>query len=198
MDTTTNGGAGQIFQTDWTGDGTGDGSLVSSGGVGDVLPGTNIGSFGRGVTASNINSKINNFNSNFAGNATPAGQALITAGLFTLTELQQLQGVMQQIPTAPANEAGMGWLKDFDLSLSWAYKVKDRVELRPGVSFYNLFNFANFNGPNNPLSGFLDGSSGSVNGTPGREPNANRLGLGSGVFGLGAPRVTEFTLKLTF
>jgi hypothetical protein len=191
-------GSGGIFQTDVTGDGTGDGSLVSSGGVGDVLPGTNIGAFGRSVTASNINSKISNFNNNFAGNPTPAGQALINAGLFTLGELQSLQGVMQQIPAAPANQASMGWLKDFDLSLSWAYKVKDRVELRPGVSFYNLFNFANFNGPNNPLSGFLDGSSGSVNGTPGREPNANRLGLGSGVFGLGAPRVAEFTLKLTF
>jgi len=191
-------GSAGIFQTDWTGDGTGDGSLVSSGGTGDVLPGTNIGSFGRSVTAQNINNKINNFNTNFAGNPTPAGQALINANLFTLGQLQSLQGVMQQLPSAPPNEAGMGWLKDFDLSLSWAYKVKERVELRPGVSFYNLFNFANFNGPNNPLSGFLDGSSGSVNGTSGVQPNANRLGLGSGVFGLGAPRVSEFTLKLTF
>ncbi len=195
--------AGGIFVTDWTGDGTGDGSSVSSGGVGDVLPGTNIGSFGRSVSASNINSKIQNFNQNFADKATPAGQALIDAGLMSLSQLTLLGGVMQPISLAPSNEAAMGWLKDFDLSLSWALKYKDRVELRPGVSFFNLFNFANFNGSNNPLSGFLNPlsippSPGAVNTTPGRQPNGNRLGLGSGVFGLGAPRVTEFTIKLSF
>src|SRR5258708_34825043 len=97
----------------------------------------------------------------------------------------------------------MGWMKDFDLSLSWAFKYKEHFELRPGVSFFNLFNFANFNGPNNPLSGFLNPlsntpSPGAVNTPPGRQPNGNRLGLGSGVFGLEAPRVTEFTIKLSF
>jgi hypothetical protein len=194
---------GGIFVTDWTGDGTGDGSSVSSNGVGDVLPGTNIGSFGRSVNASNINNRISNFNTNFAGQATPAGQALINAGLFTLGQLNALGGVMQPISPAPSNQANMGWLKDFDLTLSWAHKFAERVELRPGVSFFNLFNFANFNGPNNTLSGFLNPQSvlpspGAVNTTPGRQPNGNRLGLGSGVFGLGAPRVTEFTLKLTF
>ena len=39
---------------------------------------------------------------------------------------------------------------------------------------------------------------GSANGTPGRQPDSLRVGLGSGVFGLGAPRVIEFSLKLTF
>jgi len=195
--------AGGIFVTDWTGDGTGDGSSVSSGGVGDVLPGTNIGSFGRGVGASNINNKIQNFNQNFAGKVTPAGQALIDNNLMTAAQLFSLGGVMQPISLAPPNEAGMGWMKDFDLSLSWAFKYKEHFELRPGVSFFNLFNFANFDAPNNPLSGFLNPQSvtpspGAVNTTPGRQPNGNRLGLGSGVFGLGAPRVTEFTIKLSF
>ncbi len=189
--------AGTLFVSDVTGDGT-DGSLISSGGVGDVLPGTNIGSLGRTVKAGNINTIIANYNNNFAGKQTPAGQALINAGLFNLSQLQQIGAVMPQVAPAPINQAGMGWLKDFDLSLSWAYKLKESVELRPGVSLYNVFNFANFNGPNNPLSGVPDGTSGSVNGTAGRQPEANRLGLGSGVFGLGAPRVTEFTLKLTF
>ena len=45
------GNAGGIFQTDVTGDGTGDGSFASNGALGDVLPGTNVGSFGHGVTA---------------------------------------------------------------------------------------------------------------------------------------------------
>jgi hypothetical protein len=37
-----------------------------------------------------------------------------------------------------------------------------------------------------------------VNGTAGEQPNNLRVGLGSGVFGLGAPRVLEFSLKFSF
>lgn len=64
-------------------------------------------------------------------------------------------------------------------------------------------NFANFDGPGNPLSGALSqlGATpvpGSLNGTSGEQPSSNRLGLGSGVFALGSPRVMEFSLKLNF
>jgi len=190
--------AGGIFQTDLTGDGTGDGSFASNGGLGDVLPGTNIGAFGRSVNASNINNVIQNYNQNDAGKATPAGQTLINNGLFTLTQLQQLGGVQQPVPLAPPNEANMAWLKAFDLSLSWKYKLMERVEFQPGVSFFNLMNFANFDGPNLPLSGVLNATSGTVNGTTGQQPSAYRLGLGSGVFSLGSPRVIEFSLKASF
>jgi hypothetical protein len=44
----------------------------------------------------------------------------------------------------------------------------------------------------------LTGTPGSVNGTAGEQPNGNRLGLGSGVFALGSPRVLEFSLKASF
>jgi len=192
------GNAGGIFQTDLTGDGTGDGSFASSGGGGDVLPGTNIGAFGRTVKASNINDVIQTYNQNFANQPTPAGQTLLNNGLFTLGQLQSLGGVQQPIPLAPTNEADMAWLKAFDVSLNWIYKVKDRVEVSPGVSFFNLMNFANFDGPTNPLSGSLSGTPGAVNGTSGQQPNSNRLGLGSGVFALGSPRVMEFSLKVSF
>jgi len=194
----TSGNAGGIFQTDLTGDGTGDGSFASNGGTGDVLPGTNIGAFGRSVKAGDINDVISSYNQNFAGRPTPAGQTLINNGLFTLAELQALGGVQQQVPLAPANEAGMAWLKAFDLSLNWKYRLKERVDFEPGVSFFNVMNFANFDGPNLPLTGVLSGTSGSVNGTPGEQPNAYRLGLGSGVFSLGSPRVIEFSLKVSF
>ncbi len=192
------GNAGGIFQTDVTGDGTGDGSFASNGSLGDVLPGTNVGSFGHGVDRDNINNVITNYNHNFAGQPTPAGQTLINSGLFTLGQLQSLQGVQQVIPAAPYDEAGMGWLRAFDVSLNWIYKFKERFQVEPGVSFFNVMNLSNFDGPNNPLSGVLDGSPGSVNGTSGEQPSSNRLGLGSGVFALGSPRLIELSLKLSF
>ena len=197
---------GGLFQTDLTGDGTGDGTFGSNGGAGDLLPGTNIGDFGRPFGVSGLNQRISNFNSNVVGQPTPAGQVLINNDLFTLDQLRSLGGVVDEtavlgtptLPLAPAGAIGQAWLKTFDLSLSWAYKFKERVELRPGVSFFNLFNFANFDGPAAPFSNILDGTPGSPNGTTTPQPNDLRLGLGSGVNALGSPRVIEFSLKLTF
>jgi hypothetical protein len=193
------GNPGGIFLTDITGDGTGDGSFGSNGGYGDVLPGTGIGSFGRSIKANNINTVIQNYNNSIAaGVPTPAGQTLINNGLFTLSQLVGLGGVQQPVPLAPTNEANMGWLHAMDLSLNWIYKFRENVELQPGISFYNVMNFANFDGPASPLSGVLSGTPGTINGTPGEQPASNRLGLGSGVFALGSPRAIEFTLKLSF
>ena len=207
------GAPGGIFQTDITGDGTGDGTVASNGGLGDLLPGTKLGSFGRDVSPGDLNKLINNFNTNFVGTATPAGQALISANLFNLTQLQSLQGVIggnmngsgiiQGLQPAPAGVIGQSWLKTFDLGLNWGYKVRERVEIRPGITLYNLFNFSNFDGPAVPFSSVLDGTVGSPNGTTraglhGVDGNSLRLGLGSGVNALGAPRVVEFELKLIF
>ena len=192
------GNAGGIFQADLTGDGTGDGTFGSNGGVGDLLPGTNIGAFGRDFGVSGLNQRITAFNSNVAGTATPSGQVLISNGLFTLPQLQALGGVVQPLALAPPNAVGQAWLKTLDLSLSWAYKIKERFEVRPGVSFFNVFNFANFDGPAIPFSNVLDGSPGSPNGTTNPQPNALRLGLGSGVNAQGAPRAIEFSLKVKF
>jgi hypothetical protein len=196
----TTGLPGGIFVTDVNGDGTGDGALVngSNGAVGSILPGTNLGSFGRGVNPSNINQVIQTYNQNFAGKPTPAGNALIAKGLMTQADLTGLGGVMPLVSPAPGNEAGDQWLRALDLSMNWTYKIKERFELQPGIAFYNVLNFANFDSPKNTLSGILNGSVGSVNGTPGEQPNSLRAGLGSGVFGVGSPRVSEFTLKLTF
>jgi hypothetical protein len=93
--------------------------------------------------------------------------------------------------------------------MNWTYKVKERVELQPGVSFFNVMNFANFDAPKNTLSGVLSLAGqpglaaqtavvGTANGTSGQQPNNLRVGLGSGVFGLGSPRVLEFSLKINF
>jgi Carboxypeptidase regulatory-like domain len=213
----TSGTAGGIFISDLTGDGTGDGTIGSNGGLGDLLPGTNIGSFGRDVKVGDLGKLINNYNQNDVGQATPAGKVLIQQGLFTLAQLQQLGGVIGGTPgtpgpgglpfaplqTPPAGAIGQAWLKTFDVGLNWAYKVKERFEIRPGVTFYNVFNLSNFDGPAAPFSSILDGSVGSPNGTTsaaihGLAGDSLRLGLGSGVNALGSPRVVEFELKFNF
>jgi hypothetical protein len=192
------GNPGGIFVTDLTGDGTGDGSFASNGGLGDVLPGTNLGSFARGVNPTNLNAVIQDYNQKFAGQPTPAGQVLIQNGLFTQNQLFLLGAVQPLVQPAPGNEANMGWLKALDVNLNWKYKIKERVSVEPGVTFFNVMNLSNFDSPGNPLSGVLNGLPGSVNGTQGEQPNSNRIGLGSGVFGLGSPRVIEFSLKASF
>ncbi len=65
-----NRGANGIFSSDFNGDGgTGGGSPR-----GDVLPGTNIGDFGRRIgSISELNEALANYNSNFAGQLTPHG-----------------------------------------------------------------------------------------------------------------------------
>jgi hypothetical protein len=129
--------------------------------------------------------------------------------LFNANQLTQLGAVMPTVNSAPPDEANNGWLRDLDVSLNWTYKVWEHVELQPGVSFFNLPNFSNFDAPKNSLSGVLSLAGqtglpaqtpvvGTVNGTPGEQPASLRLGLGSGVFGVGAPRVVEFNLKLNF
>ncbi len=202
---------GGMFVTGINGDGTGDGyeSNGTNGPLGSVLPGTNLGSYGRGVNGSNINNAIANYNATYAGKPTPSGQVLINQFGFTQQELTQLGAVMPVVNQAPADQANNGWLRDFDTTLGWNYKVKERVTLEPTVSFFNLMNFSNFDPAKFTLSGVLSeaaqpglagGASapGTVTSTPGLQPNSLRVGLGSGVFGLGAPRVLEFALKLTF
>ena len=208
------GAPGGIFQTDVTGDGTGDGATANNRGLGDLLPGTNVGGFGRSFGTSGLNNLITNYNTNLVGQATPAGQVLISNGLFTLGQLQALGGVIggstptATLPYGPLQLAPPGaieqtWLRTFDMNMSSGYKIKERFEIRPGVSFFNVFNFSNFDGPAVPFSPTLNGQVGSPNGTTsalehGEAGNFLRLGLGSGVNALGAPRAIEWELKLSF
>jgi hypothetical protein len=171
-----------------------------------------VGSFGHGTNQNNINKAISRYNLVDAFQPTPAGQVLVNSGLFgaspqqSLANLQALGAVQQPVQPAPADEAGMGWLRAFDVSVNWIYKYKERFTVQPGVSFFNVMNFANFDGPGNPLSGALSAVvpggpnyvPGTLNGTSGQQPSSNRLGLGSGVFALGSPRVMEFSLKFSF
>lgn len=184
----TGNGPGEIFRTDFTGDGT----------VQDILPGTAVGTFGRDVFANGLNAVLTNFNNTVAGNPTPAGQVLISNGLFTAAQLKALGGVAPTVPLAPPGQVNLSWLRAYDLKVGWAYKFRERLTVEPSVGFFNVFNFANFDLPSSSLTGQLTGGAGSINGTKYVDQTAQRVGVGTGVFGLGSPRVIEFGLKLTF
>jgi hypothetical protein len=197
-----------IFQYDTTGDG--------QTGIAPV-PGSNVGSFGRGISPGDLNNFLASYSSKYGNQLTPAGQALVTAGLFSATQLQQLCAITPslnpinncataypglQLQPAPTGELGNAAFFTFDLRLGWAIKPVHHWEtfsIEPQVAFYNLFNHKNYNGPQQLLSGVLDGSPGSVNGTTTvNRPINLETGLGSGVFAIGAPRSIEFGVKVSF
>ena len=200
----TNLGPGEIFRTDFTGDGT----------TQDPLPGTHVGNFDRGINAASINKVITNYNNTVAGQATPAGQVLIQNNLFTLAQLQQMgDGVAPYVcqappvvdnpqlcspPSSPGSEVNLSWLRALDMKFSWRHTFYERVTVEPSAGFYNLANFSNFDLPGNALSGLLTGGSGNINGTTPSGHNTNRVGVGTGVYALGSPRQLEFGLQVSF
>jgi carboxypeptidase family protein len=185
-------GAAEIFLSDFDGDGV----------TADPLPGTNRGAFGRSVKDGKaLNALIGAFNQQVSsGTLTPAGQTLVTAGLFTQSQLRMLGAVYNgggNVDLAPANQVGLDSFINTDVRLAWAYKLRERVEIQPMVEVFNLFNIANFDTPGNRLTGTLDASPGSINGTsPGQR--SNRYGLGSGSFAPGIPRAFQFGIRVGF
>jgi hypothetical protein len=189
-----NGSLGQIFQTDFTGGGTGS----------QPLPGTTNGSFQRDFGVSGLNTAISRYNTVQGNQPTPAGQQLISTGMFNTGQLQTLGLVAPPLTTAPANQLTFPWVKAFDFKLDWVHTFKDRITITPSVGFYNIFNFSNFNLPPGAMTGWLTQGASSINSTPKSlvgtsvASDAFRVGAGTGVFGLGSPRAMEFGLKITF
>ncbi len=188
----TNLGPAEIFFTDLDGDGTFD----------DPLPGTNRGAFGRSVkNGRELNTLISAFNQQVSsGGITPAGRALVSAGLFSESQLRALGGVFNNgtlIDLAPQDQVGLDPFFNTDIRLSWSYRVREGVSIQPTVEVFNLFNIANFDTPGNRLGSLLDASPGSINGTsPGLR--SNRYGLGSGSFAPGLPRAFQFGIRVDF
>jgi len=127
---------------------------------------------------------------------TPAGQALVAAGLFTQAQLVQLGAAAPQTSAAPNGQVANDTFISTDIQLSYFYRPTRRFEgfsVEPRIGIYNLFNVANYG----QLSGVLDGSAGSVNGTT-QALRVNRITLGTGLYGFGAPRMMEWGLKIHF
>ena len=181
-------GAGEIFRTDFDGDGT----------TQDPIPGTHVGSFGRGVDNSSLTKVISKYDTTVAGLPTPAGEALINANLMSQQQLSELGAVAPYVQPPVAGQVNMSWLKALDTTVSWSHTFFDRITIKPSVGFYNVFNFANFDLPTSMMSGLLTGTPGSVNGTTYLGHQVNRVGVGTGVYTLGSPREAEFSLKVIF
>jgi len=182
---------GEIFSSDVTGDGT----------IGDILPGYKSGAFMRSVKPGDLKTVIANWNATGAGKLTPAGQALVSAGLMSAQQLSGLGGVTRTIAPPPTNNAGNGSLRTFDFVLSRPTKIKwlgESTSIEPSVSFFNLFNFSNFTTLLGNLT--LTPQDGTANGTDTSlsSRGADRLGNGSGVFSQGAARILEYGLKINF
>jgi hypothetical protein len=187
-------GSGEIFFTDLDGDGRG----------GDVMPGTNLGAFGRTIKGvKELNSAISAFNRDFAGRLTPAARALVSAGLFTESQMRELGALIPEIAPAPSDQVSIDSFLTTDLRVSKVIRIKERFEIEPSVDIFNVFNFANYDPPGGfvsaigPLSGTLSNQPGTVNGTP-PGARANKFGLGGGSFSPGIPRSFQFGLRVTF
>jgi hypothetical protein len=190
------GAAGEIFRSDLSGDGT----------VGDLLG--NIGSTGK-YSTSKLTQLLTNYNQRFGGKLTPAGQALTNAGLFTGSQLVALGAFSPVVQGLPGHSAEATWLKTIDLRLSWPFRIGERVKLEPSASLFNVFNFANFGGAGNQLSGVLNGAPGSSlnnassagfcgNSTTFCTSRLDRVLAGSGTYANWAPRQMEFGVRITF
>jgi Carboxypeptidase regulatory-like domain len=197
---TLSGTTAQIFQTDVDGDGT----------TGDLVPGTIPGSYEHQIKGAGLNKLISNYNATAAGQPTPAGNALIAAGLFTQQQLIALNGVQQALAPAPSNPLNNAALRTFDLSANYPIRFNrfhEGLSLVPGIAVYNVFNMSNFN-PITSIPGTATGvllntadagQAGYYNGPNDQDTlNSARVVRNSGTFDQGGPRTTEFQLKLNF
>jgi len=185
---------GEIFRTDFVGDGT----------PGNLFPFRAPGSF-NSLTTSELSSAIRSYNSTQAGVLTPAGLALVAANLFTQRQLATLRATTPFLIVPPTNQFSNPWFKTLDAAVSWPLRVNERWSIEPTARFYNVLNMANFQPLSGQLAYYYPGpgqpvaaGAGSANGTVGLGRDVLRIGSGSGTYNYGSPRQLEFGVKVTF
>jgi hypothetical protein len=129
-------GSNYLFTTDINGDG---GSAASRG---DLLPGTNIGDLGSRVGSwGQLNQLIRNFNLNYAGQLTPAGNRLVNAGLFSRDQLVALGATIKPINEVPtSNPWPFQGRFVTDIRVTRPITIKERFKIEPYLEVFNLFN----------------------------------------------------------
>jgi len=194
------GSTAQIFQTDVNGDG------VSN----DLVQGTVPGAYMHQIKGGNLNQLIANYNAKYAGTPTPAGQALVSGGIMTLSELKALGAVQQAIVPQPANHPmNDPAFRSFDFNASYPIKfskLREGLSITPGIAMYNIFNMSNYNLQDGLLMNVneIDPSTGVVpdghvnSPEDPAETNNLRITRNSGTFDQGGPRTTEFQLMINF
>jgi hypothetical protein len=189
---------GEIFRSDFNGDGQ----------VGDLLPGSKPGAYMRQYGPRSLNTLIGTYNANYSGQPTPAGNDLISNGIFSSTQLAALGGVMPRLDPAPTVAFANTPLRTMDAVLRYPIRFKwmpESVNITPAASFYNVLNFANYGvvtgtvltpGDNSADTGSVN--SPFANGNDYAVKNSERTPRRTGTFDQGAPRETEFQLTINF
>jgi hypothetical protein len=187
-------GPGEIFRSDLNGDGQ----------TGDLMPGTSPGAYMRQYGPNDINKLISTYNASYAGKLTPAGQALVSQGLFTTSQLAQLGAVTPALATAPSHAFPNSPLRTLDANIAYPIHPRffpEQMNIEPSVSMYNVLNMGNFGGPDGTVLTADDaaGQTGYVNTDYDYSvKNGDRTSRKTGTFDQGAPRATEFALKFNF
>jgi hypothetical protein len=189
-------GSNGIFTSDINGDGGHSGTPR-----GDLLPGTNIGDFGRTIhNFKELNEVITAYNTAFANKLTPQGQRLVQAGIFTEAQLRSLGAVTPTIDLVPlSNPDPFQNRFTADYRLSRPIRIwKETWSLEPSISFFNVFNNAA-----KGTYGGLDGTCGSLNfdyaSEPANDPEACNFAALNRIRGLtAARRQLQFGIRFSF
>ena len=192
---------GNIFQSDLNGDGT----------TGDLLPGTLPGDYMHRVKSTSLQSGIASFNSQYAGQLTPAGQQVVNSGLFTQAQFIAIGGAVRPIATLPqANAINNPAFRTLDVNASYPIplaRFREGLSLEPAIAFYNVGNLANYGTLGSTLPNIDNGTvTNGVNQNASTRSGPNTFDVqnglrtvrGSGTFDQGGPRTVEFILKLNF
>jgi hypothetical protein len=192
-------GPGEIFRSDYNGDGQ----------TGDLVPTTRPGSYMRQYGPNSLNKLISKYNSTYAGQPTPAGQALISNNVFTGSQLAALGGAMPALAPAPSHAFPNSPLRTMDASLRYPIHFRglpEKMTIVPAVSMYNILNLGNFGGPEGVILTPDDVADSPTNvnsaygsgATAFEVKNTERTPRRTGTFGQGSPRSTEFQLTFNF